>query len=174
MNTVRLRLSGAAIAVLAALGVSAASCAQPAQDTVTILPGPAAPGPQILDESIPLTSDVSADVEMWMSEPFANGSGSLRFVVLRADYNVKRLSINKGLFYGPIDAQGAEELDVSSGTVSVGIARMLAGQILGQPSADDFAPERVGPFHGTVRPVEGKTWAMVASPADLELTFRAE
>jgi opacity protein-like surface antigen len=174
MSTFRLRVSGAAVAALAALGVSAASCAQPAEATVTILPGPAAPGPQVLDESIPLTSDVNVDVEMWISEPFANGSGSLRFVVLRADYNVKRVSINKGLFYGPIDAQGAEELNVGSGTVSIGIAKMLARQILGQPSDDEFVPERVGPFHGSVRPVEGKTWAAVSSAADLELTFKAE
>ena len=174
MNEIRLRVTGAALAVIVAVGVSTASCAQPSESTVTILPGPAAPGPQILDESISLTDDVSVDVEMWMSEPFANGSGSLRVVYLCADYNVKRLSINKGVVFGPIDAQGAEELDVSSGTVSLGIARMLAGQILGQPPADDFNPERVGPFHGTVRPVEGKTWAAVASEADLELTFRPE
>ena len=174
MNTLRLRASGAAVAVIAALGVSVASCAQTPESTVTIQPGPAAPDPQILDESIPLTDDVSVDVEMWMSEPFANGPGSLRVVYLCADYNVKRLSINKGVVFGPIDAQGAEELDVSCGTVSLGIAKMLAGQILGQPSTDDFVPERVGPFHGTVRPVEGKTWASVTSEGDLELTFKAE
>jgi hypothetical protein len=42
-----------------------------------------------------------------------------------------------------------------------------------ESEAGEFVPERVGPFHGVVRPVHGKTWGDVLSAADLEVTFKA-
>ena len=52
--------------------------------------------------------------------------------------------------------------------------KKLAAEILGQTPAAEFAPEKVGPFQGTVRPAEGKTWAMVTSEADLDISFKAK
>jgi hypothetical protein len=174
MNRSLLRVTGGALVMVAAVGVSAALYAQEAKP-VPMVPAPATADPQVVDTSIQLTPDVSVGVSLWLSPVLSDqGSRSVRVVSLTADYNVKQLSISKSYFFGPIDAAGSEPLEASANSVSIGIAKMLAAQILGQSPAGEFVPERVGPFQGTVRPVKGKTWAEVASEADLELTFRAK
>ena len=175
MNKTLLRVTGGALVMVAAVGVSAALFAQESKPSVPMVPAPPTADPQIVDTSIQLTPDVSVGVSLWLSPVLlTQDSRSVRVVSLTADYNVKQLSINRSYYFGPIDAQGSEALEASGNSVSLGIAKMLAAQILGQAPAGEFAPERVGPFQGTVRPVKGKTWAAVASEADLELTFKAK
>jgi hypothetical protein len=150
MNRTLLHVSSSALVVLSAVGVSTALLAQDAEPKLSFVPAPASGGPHIVDASISLTSDVSVDVQLWLSEPLliAEGSRSVRVVSLTADYNVRQLSVNKAYFFGPIDSQGAEPIDASGGSVSLGIAKMLAAQILGESRSPDIPPAESVRFGG--------------------------
>jgi hypothetical protein len=126
--------------------------------------------------TLSLTSDVSADVEVWLSEPLLSldGSHQVRVVSMTADFNCMRLSINRAYIFGTYDAQSSETLLAETDSVSIGIAKMMAKQILGggaEQAAAEFVPERVGPFRVLVRPVAGKSWGSVQAETDIEITL---
>jgi len=180
MNKIVVRVTGVALFVIAAVGISAALFAQDSKPALSVEPARPAANPEIVSKTIPLTSDLSVTVQLYLSDsfpvtmPLASGSRSVRIVSLTTDYQVHNLSLHKGQVFGPTDAQGAETFYSTAGTIDLANAKMLAAQILALPAAGEFAPDKVGPFKGTVRPAEGKTWAMVTSEADLDITFKAK
>jgi hypothetical protein len=178
MNIRSLRVVGVAAAAVAAVGISSAFVAQAIgqQTTGAMVPAPPTATTQVVsaNATVPLTSDVSAEVDVWLSEPLLSldGSRKVRVVSVTADFNCKRLSINKAHTFGTFDAQSSEAIRAESGSVSIGIAKMMAKQILGGGAAEaeaEFVPERVSPSDVVVRPIEGKSWGSVLAETDIEI-----
>ena len=180
MNKSLSRVTGWAVLLVSAAGVSTALFAHDPTSRVSAQPAGPAGDSEILNKSYQLTSDLTVDVRLWLSNafplttPLPDGTRSVRIVSLTTDYHVNHLSLAKGQVFGPTYAERAEKFSLGNNTINLGYAKKLAAQILGQTPAAEFAPETVGPFQGTVRPAEGKTWAMVTSEADLDISFKAK
>lgn len=121
-----------------------------------------------------LTEDLTVDIHLWLSGTLETPRDRrpVRVVHAVADYNVNHLWIRKAIVSGPFDAESAEAIDLGNSGVDVGLARHMAGQILGLEAAHPHARDVTAPCTVLIRPRPGLTWGEVASEEDLEVTVR--
>jgi hypothetical protein len=125
-----------------------------------------------VESTVPLTDELQVSVRALLSEPLASADGlrPVRFVSITADFNVLQLWVEKGYYYGSLDARTAEPIELDANDVNTGLAKFLAANIIGQEATHPYVREVAGPYHVRVQPKPDRTWGTVLSRGDLDIS----